>query len=165
MNITFVDTPKKFETQSLAADHCVPGTWGAEIEDGVKTRLQYLEGYRTPVNYIKKAQDHSVDSYSAFADNQYHRFTTLDRELMVHSIEKIVITGLVTNACVRGTAIDGIKLGYEVFLLEDATEATTEALKSAAIEELEGWGVQVLSTADWETKNPTGLKRRALKEL
>jgi nicotinamidase-related amidase len=106
----------------------------------VKSRLQDLEGFRTTVNYIKKAQDHSVDSYSAFADNQYHRFTTLDRELAMHGVDTIVITGLVTTACVRGTAIDGIKLGYEVVLVEDATEASSEAGKQTAIEELKEWG-------------------------
>jgi nicotinamidase-related amidase len=106
----------------------------------VKSRLQDLEGFRTPVNYIKKAQDHSVDSYFAFADNQYHRFTTLDRELTLHGIETLVITGLVTTACVRGTAIDGIKLGYEVVLVEDPTESGTEARKQTAIKELKEWG-------------------------
>jgi nicotinamidase-related amidase len=140
VNVTFLDSPLKSETQGVYADHCIPGTWGAEIEDGVKTRLQYLEGYRTPVNYIKKAQNHSVDSYSAFADNQYHQFTTLNTELTVHGIETIIVTGLITNACVRGTSIDGIKLGYEVVLIEDATESISEEIKQAAIQELEGWG-------------------------
>lgn len=165
MNLTFVDTPKKTETQSLSHEHAVPGTWGAELEDGVKTRLQYLEGYRTPVNYIKKAQDHSVDSYSAFADNQYHRFTTLDRELSLHGIDTIIITGLVTSACVRGTAIDGIKLGYEVVLVEDATESGTAAAKQTAIQELKEWGVEVMTLKEWEKKNPTGPKRKARREL
>lgn len=124
----------------MYADHCVPGTWGAEIEDGVKMRLQLLEGYSTTVNYIKKAQNHAVDSYSAFADNQYHQFTTLDRELGLHGVETLVVTGLITNACVRGTSIDGIKLGYEVVLIEDATETLSDEIKAAAIEELIGWG-------------------------
>jgi nicotinamidase/pyrazinamidase len=135
-----LDIATKTETQSLTADHCVPETWGAQIETGIQTRLHYLEGFRTTVNYIKKAQNHSVDSYSAFADNQYHQFTTLDSELSLHGIETLVITGLVTNACVRGTAIDGIKLSYEVILIEDATESSTAAKKAATIAELEGWG-------------------------
>ncbi|KAI0470452.1 Isochorismatase hydrolase [Xylariaceae sp. FL0804] len=155
VNITFVDTEKMVEAQGLTADHCVPETWGAEIEAGVQTRLHSLEGFRTPVNYIKKAQDHRVDSYSAFADNQHHRYTTLDSELGLHGIETLVVTGLVTNACVRGTSIDGIKLGYEVVLIEDATEASTAEKKQAAIEELEGWGVQVMKLAAWERANPT----------
>ncbi|KAF2258952.1 Isochorismatase hydrolase [Lojkania enalia] len=158
VNITFLDTPMKTEQQSLYSDHCVPETWGAQIESGVQTRLHYLEGYRTPVNYIKKAQDHSVDSYSAFADNQYHRFTTLNSELSLHGIQTMVVTGLITNACVRGTCIDGIKLGYEVVLVEDATETLTDVIKQATIKELEGWGVQVTKLADWEKNNPTGYK-------
>ncbi|KAI1403833.1 Isochorismatase hydrolase [Hypoxylon fuscum] len=165
VNDSFVDTPTKIETQALYADHCVPETWGAEIERGVQTRLHLLEGYTTPVNYIKKAQDHSVDSYSAFADNQYHRFTTLHSELTLHSIETLVVTGLITNACVRGTSIDGIKLGYEVVLIEDATETTSDEAKAAAIAELEGWGVQVLNLTAWENANPTPSKLRRREEL
>lgn len=184
VNVTFLDSPLKQESQGLTADHCVPGTWGAEIEDGVKSRLQYLEGFRTTVNYIKKAQNHSVDSYSAFADNQYHQFTTLNSELNLHGIETLIVTGLVTNACVRGTSIDGIKLGYEVILIEDATEASSAATKAAAIRELEGWGkclstvtsqceriqlirigVQVMNLTDWEAANPTKLRKQYTREL
>ncbi|KAF2708495.1 hypothetical protein K504DRAFT_535085 [Pleomassaria siparia CBS 279.74] len=165
VNITFVDTPTKIETQTVYPNHCVPETEGAEIEKGVQTRLHYLEGYRTPVNYIKKAQDHSVDSYSAFADNQYHRFTTLNKELTIHGVETIVVTGLITDACVRGTCIDGIKLGYEVILVEDATETTSEEIKQKTIAELQGWGVQVMNLSSWEAANPTGLQKRAKTEL
>ncbi|KAI0900405.1 Isochorismatase hydrolase [Annulohypoxylon nitens] len=165
VNDSFVDTPTKIETQMLYADHCVPETWGAQIETGVQTRLHLIEGYRSPVNYIKKAQDHRVDSYSAFADNQYHRFTTLNSELSLHSIETLVVTGLLTNACVRGTSIDGIKLGYEVILIEDATESTSAEDKEAAIKELEGWGVQVMNLTTWESENPTPSKLRKRSEL
>ncbi|KAI1461057.1 Isochorismatase hydrolase [Annulohypoxylon moriforme] len=165
VNDSFVDTPTKIETQMLYADHCIPETWGAQIESGVQTRLHLIEGYRSPVNYIKKAQDHRVDSYSAFADNQYHRFTTLHSELGLHSIETLIVTGLLTNACVRGTSIDGIKLGYEVILIEDATESTSAEDKEAAIEELEGWGVQVMNLTSWENANPTPPKLRRRSEL
>ncbi|KAI1381452.1 Isochorismatase hydrolase [Hypoxylon crocopeplum] len=165
VNDSFVDTPTKMETQTLYADHCVPETWGAEIERGIQTRLHLLEGFTSPVNYIKKAQDHRVDSYSAFADNQYHRFTTLHSELGLHSIETLVVTGLLTSACVRGTSIDGIKLGYEVVLIEDATDSFSAEDKAAAIVELEGWGVQVLNLTDWENANPTPSKLRKRSEL
>ena len=140
VNITFADAPTKTETQIVYPEHCVPETFGAEIEKGVQTRLHNLEGYRTSVNYIKKAQDHSVDSYSAFADNQYHRFTTLNKELTLHGIETLIVTGLITDACVRGTCIDGIKLGYEVVLVQDATETISEEVKQSTIAELKGWG-------------------------
>lgn len=141
------------------------------------------KGFRTTVNYIKKAQNHSVDSYSAFADNQYHQFTTLNSELTLHGIETLIVTGLITNACVRGTSIDGIKLGYEVVLIEDATETVSAEVKAAAISELEGWGeclfgltqtssvtnlrsgVQVMNLTDWAAANPTRLRKQSAREL
>jgi nicotinamidase/pyrazinamidase len=64
----FADSPNFVETQTVYPDHCVPETWGSELEGGIKSRLHNLEGYRTSVQYIKKAQNHSIDSYSAFGD-------------------------------------------------------------------------------------------------
>ncbi|KAH6679463.1 Isochorismatase-like protein [Halenospora varia] len=155
INITFTDQPKFTEKQSVVADHCIPESWGSEIEVGVRTRLHNLEGYKTTVEYVKKAQNHSIDSYSAFGDNQYRRFTTLDRELQLHGIENILVTGLVTSACVRGTAIDGTKLGYNVTIIEDATEASSQMVKETALNELRNvWSVNVMSLSQWEEENP-----------
>jgi isochorismate hydrolase len=101
---------------------------------------------------------------------------------MIHGGETIIMTGLITNACVRGTSIDGIKMGYEVILIEDATETISAEIKESAIKELEGWGkvitywcqvliltgyvgVQVMNLTDWESLNPTGPQRRFLREL
>jgi nicotinamidase/pyrazinamidase len=64
----FADSPNFVETQTVYPDHCIPETLGSELEDGIKSRLHNLEGYRTSVQYIKKAQNHSIDSYSAFGD-------------------------------------------------------------------------------------------------
>lgn len=151
VNSSFVDTPTKLETQALYADHCVPSTWGAELEAGVQRRLHALEGFRAPVHYVKKAQDHRVDAYSAFADNQHHRFTTLHSELGLHGIETLVVAGLLTDACVKGTSIDAVKLGYEVVLIEDATETLGDEEKEEAMREMEeGWGVRVLRLGEWE---------------
>lgn len=85
--------------------------------------------------------------------NQHYRFTTLNDELQAHKIDNLVLSGLVTNACVRGTSMDGIKLGYNVTLLSDATESTTQQTKDRAIAELEAFGVYVMTTAEWEEQN------------
>ena len=45
--------------------------------------------------------------------------TGLKDELDVRGIKNIVITGLVTNGCVRATCIGGHNLGYRVVLVED----------------------------------------------
>jgi nicotinamidase/pyrazinamidase len=64
----------------------------------------------------------------------------------LHGVETMIVTGLITNACVRGTSMDGIKLSYEVILIEDATETISAEIKAAAIAELEDWGKAILSS-------------------
>ena len=45
--------------------------------------------------------------------------TRLKEELDARGIQNLVITGLVTNGCVRATSIGGHDLGYRVVLVED----------------------------------------------
>ncbi len=45
--------------------------------------------------------------------------TELKEELDVRGIKNLVITGLVTNGCVKATSIEGHDLGYRVVLVED----------------------------------------------
>jgi len=45
--------------------------------------------------------------------------TNLKVELDAIGIRNIVITGLVTNGCVKATSIGGKELGYRVILVED----------------------------------------------
>lgn len=49
--------------------------------------------------------------------------------------------------------MDGIKLGYNVTLLSDATESTTQETKDRAIAELDAFGVYIMTTAEWEAQN------------
>ncbi|KAI5898936.1 Isochorismatase hydrolase [Schizophyllum commune H4-8] len=136
--------------QSLTADHCVPGTIGANIEAGVQTRLNTLLG-KTPITQIHKAQNPHVDSYSAFADNQYYEFTTLAPEMRARNIEHVVVTGLVTTACVYGSSVDATKLGFGVTVISDGVETSTAEAQATALEELETWwGVTVETLADFE---------------
>jgi nicotinamidase-related amidase len=45
--------------------------------------------------------------------------TNLKEELEARGIENLVITGLLTNGCVKATSIGGHDLGYRVVLVED----------------------------------------------
>jgi nicotinamidase-related amidase len=45
--------------------------------------------------------------------------TGLKEELDARGIQNLVVTGLVTNGCVRATSIGGHDLGYRVVLVED----------------------------------------------
>ncbi|MNL37277.1 Isochorismatase family protein YecD [compost metagenome] len=46
--------------------------------------------------------------------------TDLDKQLKAAGVKTLVITGLMTHACVAGAARDAVPLGYEVIVAEDA---------------------------------------------
>jgi ureidoacrylate peracid hydrolase len=84
--------------------HCIEGTSGAELVDGLLPR----DG-----DYVVHKR-----RYSAFYA------TDLDLWLREHRVERIVLCGLATNICVRATAHDGFFHGYQVDVVEDACMAT-----------------------------------------
>jgi nicotinamidase/pyrazinamidase len=43
--------------------------------------------------------------------------------LRAHGIERIVIVGLATDYCVKETALDGLRLGYDVTVVREAVGA------------------------------------------
>ena len=49
--------------------------------------------------------------------------TSLDDLLKNRNVERLVITGLATDYCVKSTALDGLRLGYEVRVLTEAVRA------------------------------------------
>jgi nicotinamidase-related amidase len=51
--------------------------------------------------------------------------TDLDRQLKKAGIESLIITGLMTHACVAGAARDAAPLGYNVVVASDATATRT----------------------------------------
>jgi nicotinamidase-related amidase len=76
--------------------------------------------------------------------------TTLRQELEARNIDTLVITGLVTNGCVRATCMGAIKLGYRAVLVKDGH--STYQKKAASIidewnQKLADEGLAVLPTA------------------
>jgi len=91
--------------------HCVQGTFGAEFHSGLK-----LSGSAVTVS---KGMGADADSYSAFhaVDSAGVRLADL---LHVAGVSRILVGGLATDYCVKQTALDGRKLGFDVVLLKDA---------------------------------------------
>lgn len=74
--------------------------------------------------------------------------TTLQGDCEARGIENILITGLVTDQCVRATSLGGVKLGYNVFLIKGAHsnfDADPEGVMKKHEAELEEAGVNVVS--------------------
>jgi nicotinamidase/pyrazinamidase len=96
--------------------HCVAGSWGAERHP----RL-VVEG---PT--VRKGS-HGEDGYSGFTMRDPVSGATvateLDAKLRAAAIQRVVIAGLATDYCVRATALDAVRLGYETTVLGDAIAA------------------------------------------
>ncbi|MFP2768872.1 cysteine hydrolase family protein [Oceanisphaera sp. KMM 10153] len=83
--------------------------------------------------------------------------TDLDSRLKSSGIENLIITGLMTHACVAGAARDGATLGYNVVVASDASATRTvtrfngetvdkDTLHKAALAEIEDTFGDVMTT-------------------
>ena len=122
--------------------HCVGGTWGAELHPDV-----VVDGPR-----VRKGEN-GEDGYSGFTmrDPQSGETipTPLEALLREHGIERVVVCGLATDYCVKATALDAARLGFETYLLVDAIRAVDLAPGDGerAIEEMRAAGVVA-----WQTR-------------
>jgi len=74
--------------------------------------------------------------------------TTLQGDMEARGIENLLITGLVSNQCVRATALGGVEQGYNVFLVQGGhsnVDKNPEALIERIEEGLEEAGVYLVT--------------------
>ena len=96
--------------------HCVQETWGAAFHPALVVR--------GPV--VRKGEG-DRDGYSGFSARDAHSGeehpTTLAALLRERGIERVVVVGLATDYCVRDTALDARRLGFETTVLTAAVRA------------------------------------------
>ncbi len=98
--------------QILWPDHCVQGTRGAQLHEGLAVPHACL--------VLRKGMDPAVDSYSAFSENDGSTGTGLAGYFEERGIDRIFIAGLAADFCVRYTALDAREIGLDVVVVEDA---------------------------------------------
>ncbi len=86
--------------------HCVQNSEGAKFHPSLKIPA---EG-----EIVSKA-DKKDEAYSFF------KGTDLSTKLHQRGIRKLLVGGLATDYCVKETVLDGLKHGFEVFHLDDAS--------------------------------------------
>ncbi|CAG2254648.1 pncA [Mytilus edulis] len=89
-----------------------------------------------------------VDSYSAFYDNGGFRHTELHDKLQEDGIDALIITGLARDYCVYYTAMDSKKLGYETYVVLDATRPVTKETGDSAVADMKIKGIQIIESPD-----------------
>ncbi|MDR0641803.1 MAG: bifunctional nicotinamidase/pyrazinamidase [Treponema sp.] len=100
------------EVQVLWPDHCVQGTLGAAFHEKLDQRPLSL--------IIHKGFRCSLDSYSAFFENDRRSPTGLEAYLRSLGIDTVLLGGLATDYCVLYSVLDALRLGFTAIVLEDA---------------------------------------------
>ncbi len=101
-----------YGAQTLWPDHCRQGTPGAEFHPGLDASAAQL--------VVRKGFRREIDSYSAFFENDHTTPTGLSGYLRTRSLTRVFVAGLATDFCVRYSAVDARKEGFDVVLIEDA---------------------------------------------
>jgi nicotinamidase/pyrazinamidase len=133
-----IDLP--YGKQVLWPDHCVQGTRGAEIARELDVRAELI---------IRKGYHPRIDSYSGFMEADRATRTGLAGYLVERGFRRVYCVGLATDFCVAWTARDARQLGFETFVIEDATRGIDQDGSMAkALADMRAAGVGVLTMAD-----------------
>ncbi len=98
--------------QILWPVHCVENSAGAEFAPLFDTsRVAHV---------FKKGTDSKIDSYSAFFDNAHRRATGLGDYLKQCAITDVYLLGLALDYCVKYSALDARRLGFNTRVIADA---------------------------------------------
>ena len=120
----FEMTKLAYGQQVLWPDHCVQGTDDASLHKDLKIPHAQM--------IIRKGYHKDMDSYSAFEEAD-HKSST----------------GLATDFCVAWTAMDARKLGFETYVIEDATRAIDlNGSLAAAWKQMTAKGVKRIQSSD-----------------
>lgn len=127
--------------QELWPAHCVQHSDGASLVKGLDVSRAHI---------ARKGSDKMIDSYSAFSDNGHRKDTGLHGYLQSKKVDTIYVLGVATDYCVKFTALDGRRLGYDVYLIEDACRGID--LKPGdidhALDEMHRAGVKIIKSME-----------------
>jgi nicotinamidase/pyrazinamidase len=126
--------------QTLWPDHCVQGSPGAGFRrDLVASKAELI---------VRKGYHRAIDSYSAFFENDRRTATGLGGYLRERGFARVFLAGLAFDFCVRWSAEDARRLGFEVVVIEDACRALDlDGSKAATFEVLRASGVELLASS------------------
>lgn len=101
--------------QVLWPVHCVQGSHGAAFHADLRTDPAQV--------VIRKGFRPSIDSYSAFFENDRTTPTGLEGYLRSRNITRLTLVGLATDYCVAYSALDAARLGFATTVLTGACRA------------------------------------------
>ena len=98
--------------------HCVADSWGSELMPSLDVRED--------AEFLRKGTG-GEDGYSVFTVRDPRSGETaptrLERLLRDRDVERVVVVGLATDYCVKETALDAIRLGFDTEVLLEGSRA------------------------------------------
>jgi nicotinamidase/pyrazinamidase len=122
--------------------HCVAGSEGAELHRDLD---------RSKVDFVlDKGQDPNSQGYSSFHGSG------LTELLHEHGVDRLYVTGLTTDYCVKNSVLDALREGFEVVVVEDAIRAVNvnDGDGERALEEMRAAGATVQSSEEILNQRP-----------
>ncbi|HEX5494834.1 MAG TPA: isochorismatase family protein [Mycobacteriales bacterium] len=127
----FADEPDFAESWPV---HCVVGTPGAELHRALDTDR---------VEAVFDKGEHAA-AYSGFEGRCQDE--TLACWLRAHGVAEVEVVGIATDHCVRATAMDAVREGFDTTVRLDLTAGVAEASTRAALDQLRAAGVTLVGT-------------------
>ena len=109
----FTTKDMPYGKQVIWPPHCVIGTKGAKFHKDLNINKANL--------IVRKGFRKEIDSYSAFFENDKNTHTGLEGALKNANIKRVFVVGLALDFCVQYTALDSSKLGFETYVIKQAT--------------------------------------------
>jgi nicotinamidase/pyrazinamidase len=111
----FSQVTMPYGPQTLWPDHCVQETPGALIHNALEIPWAEL--------ILRKGFRKEIDSYSAFFENDHTTPTGLTGYLRERGFRRVFCVGLAYDFCVRYSAEDARRQGFEAIVIEEACRA------------------------------------------
>jgi nicotinamidase/pyrazinamidase len=114
--------------------HCMQGTHGAELHQAMED---------VDVDFVVDVgREREDEGYSGFEKSD------LAEQLRERGVERVAVCGLATDYCVRASAIDACREGFDVTVVEDAIRAVNldPGDGERAIEDMKEAGVKLVSS-------------------
>ena len=116
--------------------HCVAGTPGAELHPALdRAKIDVV---------LDKGQDPRSQGYSGFQD------TRLGELLRERGVDRLFVTGLATDYCVKNTVFDAREQGFDVTVVEDAVRGVEvqPGDSARALAEMEAAGARLADSGE-----------------
>lgn len=122
--------------------HCVPGTFGFKLIDGLPDEDEY--DY-----FVWKGVETDMHPYGAvYHDLEDKLSTGVIEVLKFGGFSTVIVGGLATDYCVKTTALQLLRAGFEVIVNLAACRGIAETTIQAAITEMKDAGAVLINSSD-----------------